>query len=49
MYELQNEQLSAWELEFLQSVDAQEYGLTNKQFNRLQEITENVKRKELLG
>ena len=41
--------LTDWERGFIESVDSQKKDLTQKQFNRLQEITENVKRKELMG
>lgn len=40
--------LNDWELQFLHSVDDQKNDLSNKQFNRLQEITEKVKRKEIM-
>ena len=41
--------LTDWERSFIESVDSQKRDLTQKQFNRLQEITETVKRKELMG
>ena len=40
--------LTEWEISFVESVNGQEYPLSQKQFNRLNEIREKVDR-ELLG
>jgi hypothetical protein len=34
--------LNPWEAQFVESVDSQEYDLTQKQFNRLQEIVQKL-------
>jgi hypothetical protein len=34
--------LNHWEAQFVESVDSQEYDLTQKQFNRLQEIVQKL-------
>jgi len=39
--------LSDWERSFVESVDGQEYDLTQNQFNRLNEVAESVNRKLL--
>ena len=42
--------LTPWEVEFFESIEELPAHLfSNKQFNRVQEIAQNLKRKELLG
>ena len=37
--------MDEWEEKFINSVDSQEYPLTQKQFNKLQDVTERVTKK----
>lgn len=41
--------LTDWERNFVESVDGQDYPLTQNQFNRLNEIATKVNRKLLIG